>query len=469
MMTRLLLLLTAAAGCLCAQFQLYMVNGPAATLVGAQFDMGTLQPGATTDVLFRLKNPGTAAALLTVLSAAGVGFSIPEPPKLPKTIPAGGALDFTVHFAPTGTGFYSAILTADGISVILVGTEAAGSATGTVYLAQPDGSRTPINPGDTVDFGTIPRQATAERDFLIVNQTTAPLTILNVALAGSYFALADGGVLPITLAPTAFVTIRVVFEPQYAGTFHATVRIQHQDYFLTGMASNEFPQPGISFDSPSLQSGQQGRLFVYLPSPSPVSGEGTVTLAFVPAVPGVVDDPGVVFLNPSNANNARSVTFTVAQGDIAAKFGGAAMEPGADFQTGTTAGDLVFTAQLPNGTDQKRLTIARSAMGVDTIAATRVTAGLNVSINAFDNTRTASQFSFTFYDAAGSPIAPGAIGVDLTTQFKAYFATAQFGGVFSLHAVFPVTGDSSQIDSVSAVLTNAAGKTNVSKTKFTTQ
>ena len=468
MMTRLLLLLTGAAGCLCAQFQLYMVNGPVQTLVGAQYDMGTLQPGASKDVLFQLKNSGPAAADLTILSAAGVGFSIPAPPALPKTVPAGGGVEFTVHFAPTGSGFFSAILTADGISVILVGTEAAGTARGTVYLAQADGSRLPLNPGDTVDFGSIPRQATVERDFLVVNETTAPITILNVALAGSYFALADSGVLPVTLAPAALVTIRVLFEPQFAGTRTATVRIEHQDYFLKGAAIDEFPQPGITLDIASARSGQQGRLSVYLPSPSPVSGEGTVTLAFVPAVSGVLDDPGVTFLNPSNANNTRSVTFTVTAGDSVGRFGGAALEPDTDFQTGTTAGDLVFTAQLPNGTDQKRLTIPRAAIGVDTIAATRVAAGLNVSINGFDNTRTASQFIFTFYDHAGTAIPPGAINVDLTTNFTAYFAKAQVGGVFGLHAVFPVTGDSTQIDAVSVSLANTAGKTNAGKIKFTT-
>jgi hypothetical protein len=464
-MTARLLLMLAGASCLPAQFQLYMVNGPAQTAVGAQYEMGTLAPGASKDVVFQLKNSGTATAVLTMLSADGVGFSIPEPPTLPKTVAAGGGIDFTVHFAPTGSGFFSAVLTVDGVSVILVGTEDAGAASGTVYLAQADGSRLPISPGDTVDFGSIPRQASVERDFLIVNETTAPLTILNVALSGSYFALADRGVLPVTLAPAAFVTIRVVFEPQFPGTFHATVRLEHQDYFLQGAAIDEFPQPGITLDIASPRSGQQGRLSVYLPSPSPVGGEGTVTLTFVPAVAGLIDDPGVMFLTPDNPG---SVTFTVNQGDITAKFGGAAMAPTTDFQTGTTAGDLIFTATLPNGTDQKRLTIPRAAIGVDTITATRVAAGLNVSINGFDNTRTASQFTFTFYDQAGTAIAPGAINVDLTTNFAAYFAKAQFGGVFGLRAVFPVTGDSSQIDAVSVVLMNAAGKTNTGKIKFTT-
>ena len=97
-----------------------------------------------------------------------------------------------------------------------------------------------------------------------------------------------------------------------------------------------------------------------------------------------------------------------------------------------------------------------------------MSAGLNVSINGFDNTRTASQFIFTFYTPAGIAIAPGAISVDLTTNFVNYFAKAQFGGVFSLHAVFPVTGDSTQIDAVSVVLANAVGKTNTAKIKFVT-
>jgi len=299
MITRCVLVLIAAAGCACAQFQLYVVNGPASTLVGAQYDVGTVQPGASKDVLFRLTNSGTVSTQVTMLSIAGVGFSIPAPPILPKTVAATGGIDFTVHFAPTGSGFFSAVLTADGVSALLLGTEEAGRARGTVYLAQADGSRLPPNPGDTVDFGSIPRKAVAERDFLVVNETTAPLTILNVALAGSYFALADSGVLPVTLAPAAFVTIRVLFEPEFAGARTATVRIEHQDYFLQGAATDDFPQPGISFDNTTLRSGQQGRLFVYLPSPSPVSGEGTVTLTFAPAVASVLNDPGVHFSRPA--------------------------------------------------------------------------------------------------------------------------------------------------------------------------
>jgi hypothetical protein len=194
-----------------------------------------------------------------------------------------------------------------------------------------------------------------------------------------------------------------------------------------------------------------------------VSGEGTVTLVFHPAVAGVVADPGVMFLSSTTG----SLIFTVTQGDSVGKFAAGAQST--SFQTGTTAGDILFTAQLPGWQAQATATIAPAAIGLDSTQALRTAAGLNVKIDAFDNTRTASQFTFTFFDSGGKTVSPGAINVDLTTNFKAYFDRSQVGGVFGLRAVFPVTGDASLIDSVSIALTNAAGATRVVRLKFTTQ
>lgn len=156
-MARLVVLLVGAAWCLGAQFQLFKVTASVEMAVGAQYDVGTILPGGSRDVSFRLRNTGTTSATLTVLSAAGVGFSIPNGPALPEPLASGSAVDFTVHFAPNAAGFFSAVLTADGISVILLGAGAATAAGGTVYLEQSDGARLLLHAGATVDFGTIPR------------------------------------------------------------------------------------------------------------------------------------------------------------------------------------------------------------------------------------------------------------------------------------------------------------------------
>lgn len=267
----------------------------------------------------------------------------------------------------------------------------------------------------------------------------------------------------MTLAAAASVTIRVLFQPQATGVRRGTVRIEQQDFFLQGEGADAFPQPGIFLDLPSPHSAQQGTLSIVLPSPSPVSGEGTVTLVFHPAVAGVVADPGVMFLSTSTG----SVIFTVTQGESSGKFTGGAQDT--SFQTGTTAGDILFTAQLPGWQAQATVTIASASIGLGSTQALRTPAGLDVKIDGFDNTRTASQFTFTFFDGGGRAVTPGALNVDLTTDFKAFYDRSQMGGVFGLRAVFPVTGDASLIDAVSIALTNAAGTTPVDRLKFTAQ
>jgi hypothetical protein len=66
---------------------------------------------------------------------------------------------------------------------------------------------------------------------------------------------------------------------------------------------------------------------------------------------------------------------------------------------------------------------------------------------------------FTFYNAAGYAIAPGAISTDASASFATYFAGSNLGGVFALSAAFPVTGDETQVAACDVTLTNGTGTT----------
>ena len=96
----------------------------------------------------------------------------------------------------------------------------------------------------------------------------------------------------------------------------------------------------------------------------------------------------------------------------------------------------------------------------------RTAGGLEIRITGFDNTRSLGALAFTFYDAAGNPIAPGAIRTDAAADFASYFAGSDLGGVFLLRAVFPVTGDASGVASCEATLTNSAGSAKTQRTFF---
>jgi hypothetical protein len=91
---------------------------------------------------------------------------------------------------------------------------------------------------------------------------------------------------------------------------------------------------------------------------------------------------------------------------------------------------------------------------------------LDVSITGLDNTYSASQLAFTFYDRNGTSIQPGVIRVDATSDFRLYFTASQVGGQFALLATFPVSGDVSVVTGFDVQITNTAGATKTQKIIF---
>jgi hypothetical protein len=199
------------------------------------------------------------------------------------------------------------------------------------------------------------------------------------------------------------------------------------------------------------------------------SGSGTVTLAFQSVVGGVSDDPAVTF-----ADGTRSASFTVAEGASAGQFAGG---PSVSFGTGTTAGTLVFTVTLGAQTAQTTITIPKAVVGIDAAVAARnvacaptllycTTTNVQLQINGWDNTRSASQLVFTFFNSSGVKIPPSPIIVDGTAAFQSYFSGSDLGGVFGLSAFFPVNGDSDQVVTAQVALKNSQGTAPSEKITF---
>ncbi len=163
-----------------------------------------------------------------------------------------------------------------------------------------------------------------------------------------------------------------------------------------------------------------------------------------------------------------------AEGATEGQFAGT---PAVSFATGTTAGTLTFTATLGSNTAQSAVTIAPAMIGIDAAVAARnvgcvpldvycTATNVELQINGWDNTRSASQIVFTFYDASGNAIAPGNITVAAATSFQQYFAGSMLGGVFGLHALFPITGDANQVVAALVQISNSAGTVQSARIDF---
>ena len=431
----LILILLLCASPLAAQFELQVVDTSGARIAPSIYDLGSGPVNSTFTANFRLRNTTGASATANLIAVGGVGFSL-SAPALPVAVDPQFGLDFTVTFRASNLGSYSAVLRAENITILLT----AAVLPSLTYRVE----GAPL--GALVDFGSAVRGSFVRRRFTVLNETPVLLTVPAISLSGADFAL--NGALPsgTVLGPQQSAAFAVDFVPSAAGSRLAILVLGDRTAVLTGVALDPpLPRPSISVDLKQPASAQQGTLIVTFDQPAATAGTGTAVLDFRGSA-----DPTVGF-----ASGGRTVTFPVAVGNTRVTL---------PFQTGTTAGTLVFSVRLGDATDALPLQIPTVPAVLTQVQGTRSSAGIVVQVTGWDNTRSVSLLAFTFFDAAGNAIAPGAVRVDSAADFSRYFATSDVGGAFALRAVFPVTGDAAQVVSFEMSVGDSIGTVKSAKT-----
>jgi hypothetical protein len=316
--------------------------------------------------------------------------------------------------------------------------------------------------GDYYDVGTVAVNGFVETAFRVRNSTSAPawLTGLNIGSSGNgigQFTFKSLPQLPVQLAPGASIDFAVRFSPSSTGSCIAYLNVNGVRTVLTGAGREpEYPRPEIVVSPAGLSGGIQARVSVRLASEAKDPGAGELSLEFIPSPAGATDDPAVLFL----AGARRTVNFAVQGGRDIALFSGSEYT---EFQTGTTAGSIRFTAKLGPHLEQLTVTVPSAAVVLDTARLSRSSSGVEVQLAGFDTSRTACRLGFTFFDRQGREILPGEMQVDASQPFHDYFAASRLGGMFTLRAVFAVHGDASQIGGVDVYLLNSYGTTRTAR------
>lgn len=455
MIRRALVVLLLASWSLVAEMKLFVVEQGAERAVGEYYLIGTVSAEGVLDTSFRIRNSSASPDKLYGLNLAGTGFSFASLPELPIELASGAAVDFVVRFNPLDTGLsYPAYLNINGVrATVLVGT-----ATVPATIAKLDGtSKTILASGETIDFGAVERGSQTTLRFELSNLSGQPLTVQRLAISGAAFHGPNGAAAPLTLQPAASVLFEIAFAPQAAGAEQGLVELDGRRFVLLGTGKEpDPPKPQIAVEPQTLRGAQQAKVSVKLASASRTSTSGELSMQFQAGAPGKASDPAVQF----PANGQQTISFTVAEGDEVARFAG---QPETEFQTGTTAGSIVFTVKLGPHTEQLTVDVPNAPVVVDTARATRTAAGIEVRTTGYDTSRSATRLTFTFFDRQERAVAPGAIQVDGTEAFRQYFLTTGFGSIFTLLAVFPVRGDASQIGAVEIELMNSLGATSTGR------
>jgi hypothetical protein len=433
---RLLLLFLLLAPPLAAQFELQVVDAGGARIAPSTYDLGSTSTGSTLTARFRLRNTTNASATASVITVGGVGFSLAAP-ALPVMVEPQVALDFAVTFRSDNLGSYSAVLRAENVTILLT----AAVAPSLTYRVED----TPL--GAVLDFGRVVRGSTVRRRFTIVNETPVLLTVPAISLSGADFAFTGLPPSGAVLGPQQSATFAIDFSPSATGSRLAILVLgSDRSAILTGVGLDPpLPRPSISVDLKQVGSAQQGALIITFDQPAATSGTGTAVLDFRGSA-----DPTVAF-----AAGGRTVTFPVLPGDTSVAL---------QFQTGTTAGTLVFSVRLGDAIDTLPVQIPGVPAVLTQVQGTRSAGGLVVQVTGWDNTHSVSQLAFTFFDAAGNAITPGAIRVDSSADFERYYANSDVGGAFALRAAFPVSGDATQVASFEISVGDSIGTARSART-----
>jgi hypothetical protein len=447
-----------AAGVGFGQLQLFRIDAPGSEQpVGAQFDVGKAVAGDLLDTRLRIRNLAEETAItLTRFRVRGVGFTLENHPSIPYIMAPKTNVDFRVRFRPPGHGSYSATLEINDLSVLFMGESPAAV---TISIEE-QGAFRALQTDEPVVFGRIERTKSLARRFRLENPGTTSLTVSTLTIAKSAFDGSNLPLTPLTLKPGGSTDFTITYQPQSSGIHRSTLQIDQRQFVLEAVAFDlPFPVPQILLETQALRSGQQSKLSVRLASPSFSSGTGELRIEFQPSMEAGGDDPAIQFLASGN----RTLPVKVSESQTAVQLGS---ESEAMFQTGTTAGTITFVVTLGAHVVRASAAVAPAAVVIDSAAGRRTGAGVEVQLKGYDNSRSTSEAAFTFFDNQGRMLTGQPIRAQVAAAFRDYFKTSQVGGMFSLVAAFPVTGDATRIGSVEVELTNSAGASEKRRASF---
>jgi hypothetical protein len=460
MTTRLLATFLALGAPLVAQLEYYQVVNNEEKAISGLLAMGESVTDEPLEILIRVKNTGRSMEILTTLSVAGStsGFTLIKAPDVPIGIVGGFSIDFYVRFLTSRP-----VADARGnlrINSTTISLQASAGAAPGLYLLESDGTRTRKLVGVPSLFGTINRDARATRSFVLENSHDTIVIVPSLSLSGDAFSFTSLVVLPLRIAPRQSVNLEIVFQPRTTGITAGALMIDQRRYPVEGSAREPAtPKPLLTVGSEIGQSGKQAHISVKFDAPARTTAAGRLRVEFNPQFLGP-DDPGVLF--PST--NSRSVVFSVVSGESEALFSGDQRET--LLQTGTTAGTLRVIAEMGGFTAESTYTIPPAPVMVDTVMIRRGVGALELTVQGFDNSRSASEVAFTFFDDAGQPVQPGQLRVDVTEKVKKYFEAPPAGGMFSLFASFTATGSTAQVAAAELEFRNATGSSRTERIIF---
>lgn len=389
-------------------------------------------------------------------------------------------LRITTAALPDGTvgSPYSAAFAATGGTPPYQWAAVAGYAAGLALSSEGALSGTPGDPGEyTVYVQVTDGEGLTNTGAFPLRIVPASLTITTASLPGgtvgsAYSAglSATGNSGPVTWSlsglpegVTAGSDGTISGTPGAPGTFSVTVQASdgagHNATRSLSLVIGLPAIPGVTIVAPETANpAQQPTLQLGLQGTYPLTISGFVTLTF--AADGGGDDPTIVF-----SNGSRAVAFNIPAGTNLATFA----VPNLALQTGTVSGTITLRVTLQaSGTDitpspapTRTIRVNRMPPVITRVTVARTATGFTATVTGYSTTREVSEAIFRFTPAAGTTITSAEVSVPVGSMFTTWYNNPEsraYGSQFTFTQPFTLSGESTSITAVTAILVNAAGR-----------
>lgn len=249
------------------------VNSPAGSVssIGLSGDLTSafvgVAVGTTALSILNIENLGTIDLVVTGI-ALPTGFSMPDPPTFPLTIPVNQNIPVTIAFQPTDAISYGGV----------VSVSSNASNTGTVAISGSGTGNTRVpSLGGVLSFGSIVLNKTVTSALVVTNTGNDTLQVTGITIGGVDAARfsSTGVTYPVNIAAGASTAIPVTFAPISAKTHSASITITApaatSGVFTAGLSGTGVTSQAHGIfvtDNGTCQFGSQ----LIPPSPAPAPG-----------------------------------------------------------------------------------------------------------------------------------------------------------------------------------------------------
>jgi hypothetical protein len=425
--------------------------------------------GDTSTVTIRVQNTGTAVGTISSIGVSGA-FSVSDTPAVAPTLQPNDLFTFTLTFTPVQTGKNTGKLRVGNDLFDL-----AGNGLGPNLVFSYGDTTTPVKGGGSVIFSPIQVGSSAPLPFTVTNSGTTAATVASVGVDDTrgVYRLDSLPALPVTLAPNDSFTFTILFAPVTTGFANTTLRIDAQQFALSGSGLPPPALPNIKFTGPSgvVDPRTQPAVGIALAAPYPLALSGVLTLSITSSA--FTPDPAVQF-----STGTRTVAFSIPANSTQSVFPNGAKE--IQLQTGTIAGNLTITPTIatssgldltPPAPPVLVLTVSPAAPRLLSVDVTSLTpTSFSLRLVGYSTTRSLTKLSFQFTPTSDVTTPGTQFSVDASTAAALWYNAGQsqaFGGQFAVTVPFTlqssattITSPVSKIQSVAASASNDQGTSN---------